>query len=90
VQYCINKAIINNKRVSVCGEMASDIEAVAILVGMGVQELSMNPVFSLSVSNFIRSIRFKEAQEIANKAVEAKSIEFVKDMLSKWVNQFKG
>ena len=87
VQYCINKAIINNKRVSVCGEMASDIEAVAILVGMGVHELSMNPAFSLNISSFIKSISFKEAEEIAKKAIEGESIEFVKSILSKWVNR---
>ncbi|HAA42663.1 MAG TPA: hypothetical protein DCE02_01470 [Ruminiclostridium sp.] len=89
LQYCIDKAVINNKRVSVCGEMASDIEAVAILIGMGVHELSMNPVFSLNVSSFIRNISFKEVQEIARKAVMEKSIESVKSMLSKWAEGFK-
>ncbi|MDQ2086676.1 phosphoenolpyruvate--protein phosphotransferase [Herbivorax sp. ANBcel31] len=88
VQYCIDKALANNKRVSVCGEMASDIEAAVLLVGMGVHELSMNPASCLNIGNFIRNISFKEAKGIAKIAVESESIELVKDMLSKWIKTF--
>lgn len=89
LQYCISKAKDSGKKVSVCGEMASDTEAVLLLVGMGVNELSMNPVFCLNISNFIRSISFEYAEKIVKMAIECETIESVKDMLSKSIDSSK-
>jgi phosphotransferase system enzyme I (PtsI) len=44
-----------------CGEMASDPVLVALLVGFGLDELSMNAVSIPTVKNIIRHLSAKEA-----------------------------
>jgi len=45
------------KKVSVCGEMAADPEAVPLLLRLGIQELSMSPVFIPRIKWQIRQYR---------------------------------
>ncbi|TYQ17667.1 UNVERIFIED_CONTAM: phosphotransferase system enzyme I (PtsI) [Acetivibrio alkalicellulosi] len=85
IKYCIDRAIHINKKVSVCGEMAADLEAAVILIGMGVHELSLNPVSCSNISKFIRSINFNEAKKLAKDVIECSSIEGVKDILAHWM-----
>ena len=42
--------------VSVCGEMAGDPRYTALLVGLGVQELSMSPANVLAVKRRVRTL----------------------------------
>ena len=51
--------------VAVCGEMASDPMSVLLLVGLGVDELSMTPWSVMSTKKIIRSINFEEVRETA-------------------------
>ncbi len=55
--------------VGMCGEMAGDPIATILLVGMGINELSVVPSVLPEVKKIIRSIRFKEAQLIARRAM---------------------
>ena len=56
-----NKAGVS---VSVCGEMAGEPEYALILLGFGVDQLSMNAYSILRVKRLIRSISFAEARKI--------------------------
>lgn len=51
--------------VSMCGEMAGDPELTLILVGLGLDQLSVSPVLIPQIKQVIRSIRYKDAQRIA-------------------------
>jgi len=55
--------------VSVCGEMASDPLLAFILLGMGIDELSMSAASILGVKKMIRSVKLQEAQRIAYEAL---------------------
>ena len=56
--------------VGVCGEMASDPRFIPLLVGLGIQELSMSTV-SLGVARrVIRSLRMYEAEQFAAEALK--------------------
>lgn len=55
--------------VGMCGEMASDPIIVPILIGMGLDELSMSPIAIPEVKKIIRSFTIEEAQKIMNKAL---------------------
>jgi phosphotransferase system enzyme I (PtsI) len=55
--------------VGMCGEMASDPLIVPILIGMGLDELSMSPIAVPEVKKIIRSLTVEEAQKIMNKAL---------------------
>jgi len=48
--------------VSVCGEMAADPLAAAVLVGLGVNELSMNPAAIPAVKQMVRSLSLRRAR----------------------------
>jgi len=50
-------------KVSMCGEMAGESMYVPILVGLGLDELSMNALSILKVKKMIRSVSYKEARE---------------------------
>ncbi|MCM8781678.1 MAG: phosphoenolpyruvate--protein phosphotransferase [Candidatus Omnitrophica bacterium] len=68
------KGIIENGhkagiRVGMCGEMASDAELVLVLLGLGLDEFSLSPVFIPEVKRIIRAASLSKAKEIAEKAL---------------------
>ena len=57
----------------VCGEMAGDVAAVPLLVGMGVDELSVAPTMLPQIKYLIRKLKFTETQKLAQQALECES-----------------
>ena len=57
------------KRVGVCGELAADPVAIPILVGLGVDELSVSVPSIPAVKARIRSLDFTRSRELAKKAL---------------------
>ncbi|MCW1970570.1 MAG: phosphoenolpyruvate--protein phosphotransferase [Anaerolineae bacterium] len=57
------------KWVGVCGEIGADLQAVPILVGLGVDELSVNPKAIAMVKAQIRQLTFAQAQTLAQRAL---------------------
>ncbi len=55
--------------VGMCGEMASDPLAIPLLVGLGLDELSVTLPFLSEVKRVVRSIRFSEAEKLAQRAL---------------------
>ena len=51
--------------VAVCGEMSADPLSVLLLVGLGVDELSMTPWSVMSTKKIIRSINFEDVRDSA-------------------------
>ncbi|HEY4248922.1 MAG TPA: phosphoenolpyruvate--protein phosphotransferase [Lacunisphaera sp.] len=56
-------------KVSVCGEMAGDSFYVPLLLGLGVDELSMTPTLLPSVKFLIRAMKLSDAKKLAQEAV---------------------
>jgi phosphotransferase system enzyme I (PtsI) len=54
-----------NIPVGICGEMAADPISAAILIGLGLDELSTSPYLLPEIKTLTRSITFSEAKEIA-------------------------
>lgn len=54
----------------VCGEMASDLTMVPLLLGLGVDELSVSPSYLPQVKFLIRQLDMREARELAEWARE--------------------
>jgi phosphotransferase system enzyme I (PtsI) len=52
--------------VSVCGEMAADPDVAALLVGMGLRQLSMSPTAIPDVKRGLRSIRVTDLQAVVS------------------------
>ena len=57
------------KWVGLCGELGADPAAVPILVGLGVDELSVNVPALATVKARVRSLSFEEARQVAARAL---------------------
>jgi phosphocarrier protein FPr len=62
-------AHLQGKWVGVCGELGADPQAVPILVGLGVDELSVSVPAIPTVKTQIRSLDYAEAQSLAKRAL---------------------
>ncbi len=62
VQNVINVGRDNNIKVAMCGEMAGDPTSIPILLGMGMDELSMNPQSMPAVKTVIRTLNSNESK----------------------------
>ncbi|MDD4570518.1 MAG: phosphoenolpyruvate--protein phosphotransferase [Tepidanaerobacteraceae bacterium] len=69
------------KWTGMCGEMAGDTSATAILLGMGLDEFSMSASSIPQVKKIIRSLTYKEARQIAQKALSMDKPEDIRNMV---------
>jgi phosphotransferase system enzyme I (PtsI) len=63
----------NGIKVFMCGEMAGTPHHIPILLGMGIDELSMNPQSIPVVKSIIRSIRLEDTRTFLKKVLEQKT-----------------
>lgn len=54
----------------VCGEMAGDIRLTPLLIGLGIEELSVSPGILPKVGHVIRSLSYEECVSTANEALK--------------------
>jgi len=73
IKMTIDAAHANGIWVGLCGQMAADPLMTGLLLGMGVDELSVNPRAVPLVKDTIRSLVFSQATELASKALTCKS-----------------
>ena len=71
----------------VCGEMASDINMVPLLLGLGVDELSVAPAYVPQVKYLIRKLKLSEATTLANWALTRDSGEEILARAEEFVRQ---
>ena len=75
------------KRVSLCGEMAADPLCTLLLLGMGLDELSMKPFFVPVIKRVLRSLSAKSARRLTHEAVRMETVQQVKGRLFKELKQ---
>ncbi len=80
------KTIIENAHaqgiwVGMCGEMAGELPLVILLLGLGLDEFSAPAISVPKIKYVIRNISFKEAQEVAERALKLGSADEVEDFL---------
>jgi phosphotransferase system enzyme I (PtsI) len=73
--------------VAVCGEMAGDPLYLPILLGLGVDELSMNHMAIPLVKKVIRLISYEEAKEMARQALEMITVEEINEFAAREMNR---
>ena len=69
IRNVIDAAHREGKWVGMCGEMAGDSEAIPLLLGMGLDEFSMNAPAIPAAKTLIGSLALPQAQEIARNAL---------------------
>lgn len=67
--------------IGVCGEMAGDAEALPLLVGLGIDELSMSPSLIPRAKSVVRRLIFRDTEELALRALECDSAEAVRALI---------
>ena len=77
----VEKAHKNHKWVGVCGEIAADLVAIPILIGLEVDELSLPAHFIPQVKKVIRGISKSEGRKLLIQAIKKKSATEVRGFL---------
>ena len=72
--------------VSVCGEMAGDIYFTALLIGIGINTLSMSTSRILKIKQFINNISLKDCKKLAKSVLKEKNNEKIKILLENFLN----
>jgi len=73
--------------VAVCGEMAGDPLYLAILLGLGVDELSMNHMAIPMVKKVIRLINYMDAKQMASQAMDMVTVEEINEFAAQEMNR---
>ena len=80
IQQTVDAAHQHGKHVAVCGELASDPQAVPVLLGLGVDELSLNPGSIPEIKAMIRKSEHEAAIRLARQALQADSAQEVREL----------
>jgi phosphocarrier protein FPr len=77
----------HGKWAGVCGELAGEVLAAPLLVGLGVRELSANPPSVPEVKAVIRKFSLTAAQDLAQQALAAKTAEEVRGLCKQFLRE---
>lgn len=83
VQQVVQNGARSHISVSVCGEMAGDPAAAILLLGMGLDSLSMSTVALPRIKWVIRSFTHTHANDLLQKALELEDPKAIRHMLNK-------
>jgi phosphocarrier protein FPr len=84
IQQTVKAAHAVGIKVSICGQLASDPTAVGILLGLGVDELSVNPQAIPAIKAEIVRQNTRESEAKVNAILQLDSADSVKDYLLNW------
>jgi len=79
----IDAARASGRQVSLCGEMAADPLCAALLLGMGITDLSMKPSAIPAVKHLLRSLSLAEARRMAREALALSSCREIEDLIQR-------
>jgi len=83
IQNVILQAHKYGKWVGLCGELAGETLAIPVLLGLGLDEFSMNPSAIPTAKQIIRTLKVTECQKLAEEIVKFESAEEVKTYVQK-------
>jgi phosphotransferase system enzyme I (PtsI) len=73
--------------VGMCGEMASDPHAAAVLLGLGLDSFSMSAISIPEVKRIIRSITVEEARGVADRVMKMSSCREINNFVRQWMGE---
>ena len=86
IKSAIDGAHKNNILCGMCGEAAGDPSFIPLLIGLGLDEFSMNANKILQARKLVRELNFKECQKLAEEVLKLNSSEEIKRKLIKCYN----
>lgn len=83
IAHTIEAAHKHGKRADICGELGSDPAAVPILIGLGMDELSVSIPSVPTVKAQVRGLKLAEIQPLAQQALECSTAQEVRELVKK-------
>ncbi|MBL8008378.1 MAG: phosphoenolpyruvate--protein phosphotransferase, partial [Ignavibacteria bacterium] len=77
----------NNIRISVCGEMASNPLAAVVLIGLGIDELSVSPSVFPEIRQIIRILNYGESQRLCDRILGISTEAVIRAEVEKFYNE---
>lgn len=87
IQRTVKAGEATDTPVSLCGEIASEACAVPILLGLGVDKLSMRPPSLPAVRKIIAGMAREDAEVLAEEACAASGPDFVRRRAHEWIDE---
>jgi phosphoenolpyruvate-protein phosphotransferase (PTS system enzyme I) len=87
LQQTVNAARAKGKKVFMCGEMAGDTLHIPILLGLGIQEFSMNPNAIPMAKQTIRSLNVEDARSFLCDIMKEKTAQAVMERVQRRFGQ---
>ncbi|MCK4353566.1 phosphoenolpyruvate--protein phosphotransferase [candidate division WOR-3 bacterium] len=88
IKYTIEAGHEARKWVGLCGELGANFLAVPILLGMGIDELSVAPIYILEIKKIVRALSMEEAKIIAKEVMLLETSEKVQNFIEKIRTKF--
>ena len=85
IKTVIDAAHAKGKWVGLCGEMAGELLAIPILLGLGLDEFSMNPPAIPFAKRLIRAISMENARDVAETALNLKGDQEIREYVQRAV-----
>jgi phosphotransferase system enzyme I (PtsI) len=82
VRFIIETAVRAGRGVTVCGEMAADPLSALILLGFGLREFSMNPIFIPRIKRVLRAVEFRTVRRIVDQAMNLRTAQEVEEYVT--------
>ncbi|CAL4318337.1 phosphoenolpyruvate-protein phosphotransferase PtsI [Buchnera aphidicola] len=76
----------SGKWTGMCGELASNEQAAILLIGMGLDEFSMNPSSIPKIKQIIRTIKFRDAEKLAKMALKKKTTQEIVHLVNNFIS----
>lgn len=84
LKYIIDDAKKSKKPLSLCGEMAADTLAIPVLVGLGLQELSISAATIPYAKKIIRNFEYKRAKKLVDSCLKMLTEKEIEDAVQKF------
>jgi phosphotransferase system enzyme I (PtsI) len=89
IKSTIDGAKLNNKWVGMCGEMASDITSTPLLIGLGINSLSVHPTKIKKIRQIVNNIKSSDCKELASKALSLENCEKINNLVNSFLKERK-
>ena len=81
ISWVVSSTLKAKKRISICGEMASDCRLTALLLGLGLKELSIRPAVFLELQEKIRTISVYESKQRVKEYLDSGNLEVLEALV---------
>ena len=89
IKMAIDGAHKSNKFCGMCGEAAADERFIPLLIGLGLDEFSMNPTKMLKARKMIRNLNKEDCKKITEEIMQMETAQEIKQRLTEYKNSIK-